>query len=435
MAAPKKKAPAAKTTAQKGAKKADVSAEDAQVQQFLKGLESTGVLGDLSKEPVFIPSGSIMADRSLGNGDGNGSPGGFARGFLYEIFGNPGSGKTTLALQAAVEYQKRGHRVVWFDFERALRAQVKYAKRLGLDTSADRFVLVEPKNYEDGIAQLGKALVMFKPPLVVVDSLAAAMPKDAASGDMGQGVQVGLHAKLTGQFLSMATKMITTSDTCLIVLNQTRKLIKTGPGANYGPNEESTGGEAIKFYPHARMEVKAIGKVKAEGVNEATGASEDKITDLKVKLTPIKNRFDKPFVSAVGYISFGKGFDNVRSLFEMAVNKGVIKQSGSWFEYVSKSNPEMSLKVQGGDKLMARMREDEEFSRDIESQISFDVDRAEMFLAAKRGILDEDTAKEVEEQQLSKEDKEALEALEKLNKDLGVEGDIDLEAASLDDLA
>lgn len=409
-----KKEPAAKKASPKKAE-AKVSAEDAKALAYLQTLSKKGLLGDLDKNVTFISTGSSYIDRSIGNGDGIGSVGGIPRGLLTEIFGQPGSGKTTLALMAAVEAQKAGGRVIWLDYERSLKAQVKYVKNLGIDVDPSKFILIQPDNYEDGFTELAKAMVALKPDLVVIDSLAAAIPKAAAEGELGDGIQVGLHAKITSQVLAKLVKVIEKMNVALIVLNQTRKVIKASK-YDQGPDEQTTGGEAIKFYPHLRIEIKTKAKEKVEAESSVTGATEDKVINQKAKIVTFKNKIDIPFVSVDVYLTFGKGFDNIRTTIDTAINRGFLVKEGSWIGYKGLTE-ETNFRRQGINQTYKYLSENPTTFAELEQRClsaGFGVDRAEMFLAAERGLLDEDTAKEVAEAGMTEEDRKALEEMKEL---------------------
>lgn len=387
-AAPAKAAPAKKPAA----KVVNVSAEDKKsaesVADYLAEMRKLGIIGDVNKKINFISTGNWIIDRLLGDGTGTSSPGGIPRGAFVEIFGNESCGKTTLALHCAKSVQDQGGVVVFVDYERTLRFQQHYIKALGINTDPSKFIVLEPDNFEQGNMALGKVIMMVKPQLVIVDSWAAAVPQAAMDGGADEGTRMGLHANITSQVLPRFAKWIKASDTAYIILNQLRKNIKASK-YDPGPDEITTGGNAIKFYPTIRIEMRTQSKETVEKKGASlTGADEKKAVSQVVKVVVVKNKMDIPWKSSPIYITFGQGINGIRSLIELAVNRKVINKAGSRFEYKSPTNPGCSFNFAGMQQVQAYLQEHPEVVQDMMPLLLPKVDGDELKAGIKRGFVE-----------------------------------------------
>lgn len=276
--------------------------------QFGKG--SLIKMGDspLQLEIDVIPSGSILLDEALGVG-------GYPKGRIIEIFGPESSGKTTLALHAIAEAQKKGGIAAFIDAEHAL--DPVYAKNLGVNI--DELYVSQPDTGEQAL-EITEALVRSGGvDIIVVDSVAALTPQAEIDGDMGDA-HVGLQARLMSQALRKLTGIISKSGACLIFINQIRMKI----GVMFGNPETTTGGNALKFYSSVRLDVRKVETIN-KGQDEAIGNL------IRVKV--VKNKVAPPFKKAEMEIFFGSGLSSVGSLIDCAVKFNLINKSGSWYSY------------------------------------------------------------------------------------------------------
>jgi recombination protein RecA len=305
--------------------------------QFGKG--SIMRLGDdhpqLSVES--IPTGSLTLDLALGIG-------GVPRGRVVEIYGNESSGKTTLAQHIIAEAQKMGGVAAFIDAEHAIDA--RYAQALGVDL--DSLLIHQPDTGEQALDVAETLVRSGALDVIVIDSVAALVPKAEIEGDMGDS-HVGLQARLMSQALRKLTSAINRSRTCIIFINQIRQKI----GVMYGNPEVTTGGLALKFYASVRIEVRRIGSIK--GDEDSSG--------IQVKGTVKKNKMAAPFREGQFDIIYGEGISKESDLIELGVNNGIIDKSGTWFSY----NGERL--GQGRENVRQLLKERKDLSEDIEQKV------------------------------------------------------------------
>ncbi len=274
--------------------------------QFGKG--SIMRLGSKEIVPIaVIPTGAISFDAALGVG-------GFPRGRVVEIFGPESSGKTTIALQVVAQAQKTGGMAAFVDAEHAL--DPGYAKKLGVDVDN---LLVSQPDYGEQALEITEALVRSGAiDVLVVDSVAALVPKAELDGEMGDS-HMGLQARLMSQALRKLTGTVSKSRTCLIFINQIREKI----GVMFGNPETTTGGRALKFYSSVRVDIRRIAAIK-EG---------DVMTGSRTKVKVVKNKVAAPFREAEFDIMYGEGISREGDLIDLAVNNNLLEKSGAWYSY------------------------------------------------------------------------------------------------------
>jgi recombination protein RecA len=254
-----------------------------------------------------IPTGSLAIDAALGVG-------GFPRGRVVEVFGPESSGKTTLALSVIGQAQKRGGVAAFIDAEHALDAE--YARKLGVDI--DDLLVSQPDNGEQAL-EIAEMLVRSNAvDIVVVDSVAALVPRAELEGEMGDS-HVGLQARLMSQALRKLTAIVSKSKTCLVFINQIREKI----GVMFGNPETTTGGRALKFYSSIRVDIRRIAAIK-EG---------ETVTGSRAKIKVVKNKVAAPFRLAEFDIDYGEGISRPGELVDLGLECKLVQKSGAWFSY------------------------------------------------------------------------------------------------------
>ena len=280
----------------------------------LKQIESQFGKGTIMKlgtretvEVPSIPTGSFGLDNALGIG-------GLPKGRVVEIYGPESSGKTTLTLQIIAECQKAGGSAAFIDAEHALDPE--YAKALGVDI--DELLLSQPDTGEQALEVTDMLVKSGSLDVIVVDSVAALVPRAELEGDMGDS-HVGLQARLMSQALRKITGSIQKSNTLVIFINQIRMKI----GVMFGSPETTTGGNALKFYSSVRLDIRRIGAIK-DG---------DEVVGNETRVKVVKNKMAPPFKVVEFQILYGKGINKNAEIIELAVKKGIIEKAGAWYSY------------------------------------------------------------------------------------------------------
>ncbi|MDD4223985.1 MAG: recombinase RecA [Candidatus Cloacimonetes bacterium] len=321
-------------------------------------------LGDKPLQIVdVIPTGAFNLDLALGIG-------GIPRGRVTEIYGAEASGKTTLALHIAAEAQKLDGVVAFIDAEHAL--DTAYAKKLGVQI--EELLLSQPDGGEQALEVCETLVRSSAVDLVIVDSVAALVPKQEIEGDMGDS-HVGLQARLMSQALRKLTAIVSKSNTAVIFINQTR--MKIGVTAYMNP-ETTSGGVALKFYSSVRMEVRFAGAIK-------TGGADTEVIGAKTRVKIVKNKLAPPFKTVVFPIIFGEGISELDIIMDMAVDAGIIKKSGSWFAY-------KDVKLgQGAEKTKQYLKDTPELREEIETAVRQSVNPDKLFDADKADEAEDDS--------------------------------------------
>jgi recombination protein RecA len=295
-------------------------------------------MGDAAVEAVeVIPSGSIALDVALGIG-------GYPKGRVVEIYGPESSGKTTLAIHAIAEVQKKGGIAAFIDAEHAFDRF--YAEKLGVDIN--NLLISQPDNGEQALEITENLIRSGAIDIIVIDSVAALTPKSEIEGEMGDS-KMGLHARLMSQALRKLTGTISKTGCCCIFINQLREKI----GVMFGNPETTTGGNALKFYASIRLDIRRTSQIKEAEV----------VSGNHVKVKVVKNKVAPPFKTAEFDIIFGEGISRTGEVIDLGVDKNIIKKSGSWFSYGD------TKLGQGRDAVKALLLDNPELSEEIERKI------------------------------------------------------------------
>ena len=285
-----------------------------------------------------IPSGSILLDEALGVG---GSP----KGRIIEIYGPESSGKTTLALHAIAECQKKGGIAAFIDAEHAL--DPTYAKNLGVNI--DDLWISQPDNGEQALEITERLVRSGAIDIIVVDSVAALTPQAEIEGDMGDS-HMGLQARLMSQALRKLTGILAKSNTTIIFINQIRMKI----GVMFGNPETTTGGNALKFYASVRMDVRRI---------ESIGKNQDELTGNRVRVKIVKNKVAPPFKKCEIDLMFGTGISKMGSLLDAAIKCNLIEKAGAWYSFKGEKIG------QGRDKTLEYLQNNVEFQNELDAEV------------------------------------------------------------------
>jgi recombination protein RecA len=288
-------------------------------------------------EQGVISTGSIGLDVALGIG-------GLPKGRVVEIYGPESSGKTTLATHIIAEAQKKGGICAFIDAEHAFDSA--YAQKLGVDI--DNLLISQPDYGEQALEIADRLILSGALDVVVIDSVAALVPKGELEGEMGDS-KMGLHARLMSQALRKLTATISKTNSCCIFINQLREKI----GVMFGNPETTTGGNALKFYASVRLDIRRMTQIK-DG---------DEIVGNHIKVKVVKNKVAPPFRQAEFDIIYGEGISKVGEIIDMGVEMGIVQKSGSWFSYNS------DKLGQGRESVKQLLLDNPEMANEIETKI------------------------------------------------------------------
>lgn len=302
------------------------------------GKGSVMIMGEKAHvEQEVISTGSLGLDVALGIG-------GLPKGRVIEIYGPESSGKTTIATHVIAEAQKKGGMCAIIDAEHAFDSS--YAKKLGVDI--DNLLISQPDYGEQALEIADRLILSGALDVVVIDSVAALVPKGELEGEMGDS-KMGLQARLMSQALRKLTATISKTNCCCIFINQLREKI----GVMFGNPETTTGGNALKFYASVRLDIRRMAQIK-DG-DEAVGN--------RVKVKVVKNKVAPPFRNAEFDIIFGEGISKMGEIIDMGVELGIVQKSGSWFSY------DANKLGQGRDAVKELLRDNPEMAAEIEGKI------------------------------------------------------------------
>lgn len=288
-----------------------------------------------------VSSGSLLLDKALG--------GGYAMGRLVEIMGGEAGGKSSLALHACKEIQKMGRAVGYIDTEQAM--DLDYASALGVDLSEDKFILSQAETAEMALTIMKRMLDCPEIGIVVLDSIAALVPKARIDGNVGDQM-IALVARLLSAELPIIAQRAKKNNSLVICINQYRSNI----GTFMGPSNTTPGGQAMKFYASQRLEVSRVG-------NKTAG---DEVISIRSKITVKKNKVAPPFRKAEICIRFGKGIDLMQEVIDLALDQGILKKGGSWYSFGEKKLG------QGEENVKLKLSEDSKLFDEITSQLKID---------------------------------------------------------------
>ncbi len=302
------------------------------------GKGSVMMMNERSQEPqAVISTGSIGLDVALGIG-------GLPKGRVVEIYGPESSGKTTLAIHVIAEAQKKGGMCAIIDAEHAFDSG--YAKKLGVDV--DNLLISQPDYGEQGLEIADRLILSGALDVVVIDSVAALVPKSELEGEMGDS-KMGMQARLMSQALRKLTATISKTNCCCIFINQLRDKI----GVMFGNPETTTGGNALKFYASVRLDIRRMAQIK-DG---------DESIGNRVKVKVVKNKVAPPFRVAEFDIIFGSGISKTGEIIDMGVEMGIVQKSGSWFSY------DTTKLGQGRDAVKQLLTDNPELATELEGKI------------------------------------------------------------------
>ena len=308
-------------------------------------------LGDRPEEDLeVISTGSISLDAALGVG-------GFPKGRVIEIYGPESSGKTTLAIHAIAEAQKKGGSAAFIDAEHAFDSF--YAKKLGVDI--DNLLVSQPDNGEQALEIADNLIRSGAIDIIVIDSVAALTPKAEIEGEMGES-KMGLQARLMSQALRKLTATISKTKCCCIFINQLREKL----GVLFGNPETTTGGNALKFYASVRIDIRRTQAIKDGDQNIGN----------RVKVKIVKNKVAPPFRTCEFDLMFGEGISKIGEIIDLGVEHDIIKKSGSWFSYGD------TKLAQGREALKQLLRDNIELTEELEGKIRAAISKGEIEPAA-----------------------------------------------------
>lgn len=312
-------------------------------------LDTVSVDLDANHQVPHISTGSIVMDYLIGGNrldNGEKQCPGIPRGMMTELFGKQGSGKTTVCIETAVQCQKEGGSICYLDYENAFNPA--YASHLGLDVEGDQFQLLQPRHWEEG-AEIIEAMVESRVDLIIIDSMAAMKPRDKVENDASDTGQIGHLARLQSDWLPQLATKVKQANTALIFTNQLRNRIKTSR-YDTGPDEETTGGRAAKYYCSLRLKL-SKSRTEYKKIEDGLEDKEKKqpISNI-IRAKNVKTRLSKHQGHTAEFvIRYGEGVDNVRSIIEIGASRGVIQRSGSWYTFQNVEGEE--VKKQGKENL------------------------------------------------------------------------------------
>lgn len=308
------------------------------------GKGSVSILGEAPRVPVeIVPSGSLAIDIALGRG-------GLPKGRIIEIWGPESSGKTLFCLHAMAEFQKLGGRAAFIDAEHAF--DVEWAEKIGVDV--DNLVFSQPDCGEEAFEVLDTLVTSGAVDIIVVDSVAALVPRKELEGDFGDAT-MGVQARMMSQGLRKITGSVQKNNVIIIFINQVREKI----GVMFGSPKTTTGGNALKFYASIRMEIARTGQLK-EGID---------VIGARTKLKVVKNKVAAPFKEAEFDILFKKGdegYSRESDIRDFGEKAGIIKKSGAWYTYPERDNMQIG---QGGEKARQFLKNNPEIADELEKKI------------------------------------------------------------------